>query len=263
MRSSKDGKPTAVDGGPTEETQSEPEDLPDGVDRVEILREPGVKVVDREDNSQDPDTAVVINSPPATCEEWNAYYDEDNDRWVSIAEDNPDYDPESPVVVVAFLPAIEESDTNIRPVESPVQLKSLDINHYSFPPNRLKIVETPDHVDVEPVSSKGESTESGGRGSANRENTNGESQDNGEDTVKGDAEDIAEKEPQKWDLTNGFKALRDRLAESATVEVEHTQAGPVLAVEKLGTSYRIQEDGTVSGDGALRDRLDSLVEEYL
>ncbi|WP_092664420.1 hypothetical protein [Halorientalis persicus] len=252
MSSSEDGEVAVVDGGSAtgQQTETEAYDLPDGADRVDVLGEPGVKVVDREADPQERDVAVVINSPPSTCEDWNAYYDQEKDDWVTVAEDNPEYEADVPVVVVAYLPDIEEGDADIRPVESPVELGPLDVTYYSFPPGRVKIVDIPDHVEVGADSSEGNASDEGGEGEAS-------------DESEGNAAEEESSEPPEWELSDEFEALRDRLAESATVDVEHTEEGPVLAVEKLGTSYRIQEDGTITGDGALQDRLEDLVDEYL
>jgi hypothetical protein len=253
MSSSGEGASTAVGGEDVagEEPQSEKYELPNNVDRTQVVTEPGVRVVDREDDDPDRDTAIVINAPPSTCEEWDAYYDRHEDGWVSVAEDNPDYDPDAPVVVIAFLPDLEDSNSDILPIENAVSLNSLEISYYSFPPGRLKIVDIPDHVEI--------GNESGGREASDDET---EKETDSESDAEPDGEDESE-EPPEWELSDEFEALRDRLAESATVEVDHTEDGPVLAVEKLGTSYRIQEDGTITGDGALRDRLNPLVDEYL
>ncbi|SEP24177.1 hypothetical protein SAMN05216388_10528 [Halorientalis persicus] len=256
MSSSGEEASTAVGGEDVAggEPQSEKYELPDNVDRTRVVTEPGVRVVDREDDDPDRDTAVVINAPPSTCEEWDAYYDRHEDGWVSVAEDNPDYDPDAPVVVIAFLPDLEDSNSDILPIENAVSLNSLEISYYSFPPGRLKIVDIPDHVEI--------GNESNGEASAADESEKEADSESDAEPAEPDGEDESE-EPPEWELSEEFEALRDRLAESATVEVDHTEDGPVLAVEKLGTSYRIQEDGTITGDGALRDRLNPLVDEYL
>lgn len=63
----------------------------------------GDTVVDREQS--DPDIAVVVNRPPMAAEEWEAY--RSDGEVVTVADDNPEYDPTSKVVVVMYPDALE------------------------------------------------------------------------------------------------------------------------------------------------------------
>ena len=85
-----------------------------GVDRSETNEDqflPGTVVVDNED--PEPAPAIVINRPPCTCQEWVAYLDSETDEEVTVAEDNPEYDGESDVTVVAFRESLEDSALNV------------------------------------------------------------------------------------------------------------------------------------------------------
>jgi hypothetical protein len=62
-------------------------------------------------------------------------------------------------------------------------------------------------------------------------------------------------------LTDGQAALRERLAESATVDVERVADHAVLVVEKLGREHRIVPGGQVSGP--LAGQLQPIAAEYL
>ena len=57
----------------------------------------GDTVVDREQD--DPDTAIVVNRPPMAAKDWEAY--RVNGEVVTAAEDNPEYDPASNVIVAS------------------------------------------------------------------------------------------------------------------------------------------------------------------
>jgi 5-methylcytosine-specific restriction endonuclease McrA len=107
----------------------------------------GMTVHDRtEKNSED---AIVVNIPRIAAEDFIAYYD--GEKEVSVAEDNPEYDPTADVVVVVYQDDLEE----YRPSydgEAPLPLKELNnhnIPHFAFPPGRL----TPANHAASPVGS--------------------------------------------------------------------------------------------------------------
>lgn len=186
----------------------------DGVDEV------GALVVDADDDSDDRDPAVVVNLPPVPCSEWDAYGD------TTVAEDNPAYDADAEVIVVAFRDELEaahpawDADSALSlPLECPV---------YAFPPRRLRRV---GHV--------------------------------AEDDAP---EDGAAEETDPTDrLTDAQAALRERLEETADVDVEadpDDSEAAVLVVEKLGAEHTIAADGSVEG-GPLTDRLEDVAGEYL
>lgn len=69
-----------------------------------------------------------------------------------------------------------------------------------------------------------------------------------------------ESEPES--VPEELDALRSRLEDAGDVTVE--RAGePVVVLRKLGEEYRIGADGEVHGDGALRDRLEDVVDEVV
>lgn len=233
---------------------------------------PGTVVVDRED--REPTPAVVINRPPCTCNEWVAYRDSETDREVTVAEDNPEYDSESDLVVVAFRETLEEQDPEKLPIEEPIQLAELNCRHYGFPKGRLQVVDdttngSPNDQLDRSVASECSSAESKFESETDSEAADRETGPNSGETRSQDSVDegSSEKEEvvdsEKRELSPEFEALRDRLADSATVSVEWVGSTPRLHVEKLGTEYQILSDGTIEGDEALRDQFKPLVEEYL
>lgn len=166
--------------------------------------EPGDVVVDREDTA--PDEAVVIDLPDALADEWNAYDD------VTVAEDNPDYAEDAPVVLAVFTEDLLEARPDYDGERIPAAYAE-GFKFYSFPAPRL--------------------------------------------------EDVGEFEPPKPELDEDLEPVEERLAESATVEREERTGEVVLVVEKLGEEYVIRGDGSVAGDGAVRDRLEDVVMEVL
>lgn len=181
----------------------------------------GDRVTDRD--TDDADTAVVVNLPHEPCHNWEAYQ-----RWdgeiVTVADDNPAYDEDEEVIVVAFESALRDAHPEYT-AEDPLILAESQCDTYAFPSGRLK-----------KVGEFGQDTENEG----------------------GMQEDTEE----ALTLSDEMDALRQRLEESATVAVDEEDGEPILVVEKLGSSHRIRSDGTVS-DGPLADRLRDLVDEYL
>lgn len=227
----------------------------------------GTHVVDRED--PDPNLAVVINRPPVACDDWVAYHTPERGD-VTVADDNPDYDPEAEAIVVAFREEFREAHPEWHPEDGPFTLDESKVATYAFPPGRLEIVdeEWPD----EPGDDGTDDQEDNARmakitpGDPTIDDEADDEDDEGDDDeADGDeADDDEAAEPEPPEVDGAMADLRDRLAESATVEVERGDDGEaVLAVSKLGDSYQVRPDGTIDGEGVLRDRLDDLVEEYL
>jgi ParB family chromosome partitioning protein len=96
----------------------------------------GDLVIDREDENAD--EAVVINTPPKEAREWNL-----ENRSGTVADDNPEYPEEAPVVSVIYKDEIEEHYpyyTGGRSLElSDVRWNS-GAKFYTFPRPRLKKV---------------------------------------------------------------------------------------------------------------------------
>lgn len=182
----------------------------------------GDKVRDREDD--DANTATVINLPPVSCADWEVGSG-------SVAEDNPEYDADADVVVVAFDTDLAEHARDWAG-EEPLSLAEAPVRFYAFPPGRLAAVE--------------ETTET-----------------TTADTEDGDqAETPTDTDDDPLDGHDDVRALRDRLSERSEVRVEGEAGEPVLVVDKLGAAHRIRADGRVS-EGPIADRLREVAAEYL
>lgn len=224
---------------------------------------PGTVVIDREDPA--PSEAVVINRPPCTCQEWVAYLDSETDEEVTVAEDNPEYDWESDVIVVAFRESLEDQDSEKLPVEEPIPLAELNCKNYGFPKGRLEIVDESDSVLTDQGESSNGDTKQLSESESGDSDVEADPDQREQPRQDGLGEDTDETEgvTEPQELPHELEALRDRLSESATVSVEWEDTTPRLHVEKLGTEYRIHVDGTIEGDRALRSKLKPLIEEYL
>jgi hypothetical protein len=221
---------------------------------------PGDLVVDVEDADTDADEAVVVNVPPVAARDWDAYTTDDGDT-VSVAEDNPGYSPDAPVVVVAFADELgdarPEYDGN-----GPLALAPLtdDVMVYGFPEARLDRVGEYD-------GPAGVTDDDGGGDTGGDSDTGGDDGTGtvGNDSGEGDGPDGASADPHD-DILDDLRALADHLAAGADVAVRDPRGAdttPWVRVDKLGDTYRVHGDGTVDGDGPLVDRLTDLAGDYL
>lgn len=95
----------------------------------------GMTVHDR--HSPSPDDAVVVNLPDIPINKFIAYHD--GNRKVTVAEDNPSYDPKQKVVVVVYQNVLDNFGGEYTG-ESPISFDALSRNnipYYGFPPARL------------------------------------------------------------------------------------------------------------------------------
>jgi hypothetical protein len=221
------------DGDPVAGAEA-PDDLPDRSHRFHC----GDLVVDVEDGDPDADEAVVVNRPPVLASDWGVYYDRDLGEEVTVADDNPGYPDDDPVVVVAFAPALEDARPDYDGGEAlPLSDLSEDVPVYAFPEGRLERV---GHY-------RGPTTGSDDSGA-------------GADTDAVDEE--GDSSPTRDDL----EALADRLHDGAEVTVrdpDEEDATPWVRVDKLGSTYLIHADGDVDGDGPHADAIREVAADYL
>lgn len=204
------------------------------------VAEIGALVEDRDDDSDNPNHAAVVNLPPVPAAEWEAYAD------TTVAEDNPEYDADADVIVVAFGDDLADAHPDWSG-DAPLNLP-LKCSTYAFPPGRLRRVGHVDETDTEPAAGDDDAAD----------DTRAD-RDTGDET---DEPDDSDGETGDTPLTDAQAQLRDRLAESAEVTVETDGDAAVLVVVKLGGEHRILPDGTVEG-GPLADRLGEVAAEYL
>lgn len=95
----------------------------------------GMTVHDR--HSPSPDDAVIVNLPNIPIKKFTAYHD--GDEKVTVAEDNPGYNPQQKVVVVVYQNVLDNFGGEYTG-ESPISFDALSRNnipYYGFPPARL------------------------------------------------------------------------------------------------------------------------------
>ena len=206
----------------------------------------GDTVVDREQD--DPDhIAVVVNRPPMAAEDWEAY--RVDGEAVTVAGDNPDYDPTANVVVVIYPEDLEEWDIDWD-ANSPIKLGDAPIGiAYAFPPGRLEPVGTysPGQADetTEPETADGEESST--------------TDDETPESVPETTAETAEQSPVHERLEEIAAVVAELNVDDVTVD----SSEEVVVVEKLSESYAIDTDGSVNADDLLAQRLEDAVSEEL
>lgn len=191
----------------------------------------GQRVVDRDDD--DPNTALVVNTPPIPANDWEVYGGP-----TTVADDNPDYPEDAPIVIVVFeedLPTDTDWDyTTYVPI---VDLTDLDTTIYTFPAPRL----TPFDSDTDTAREQATATSPIDDGT--------HPTDDGDTTA--DTTPAAETAASTRDPA--LTALEDQLAQY-NLDITPADDGQALLIDKLGITYRVSPDG-VEGDGPHRKQL--------
>lgn len=221
----------------------------------------GEPVVDRDSESDDPNTAIIVNCPPQTANDWTAYRD------TTVAEDNPNYPEDAPVAVVVYRDELAEFDSNWDDHDTPFLLSDLNeagVSYYSFPVPRLKSLEQPDTKD--PDNTESEITENA-EDTIGTEKTDDASSDESEIVGINDesSEDEESREANASDdesdpeLPAAVRDLKDNLTDRGMiVEINDDQT---ITAEKLGERYRLQPGEVIDGDGRYREKLEEIVAE--
>lgn len=198
----------------------------------------GDLVVDREDSPTERDPAVVVNLPPVAAADWAAYETYDGEQR-TVAEDNPEYDADAEVVVVAFRADLEAWRVDWRPDEPLPVAEAPDDMLYAFPPGRLRTLGEyePDDAD--------DDTEA-------EDDHDGEAQAPAPDADLEDADDG----PVLRDQLDAIAAAAEELNVDSVAVDTFREA---VVVEKLGHRFTIATDGTVDAEDPLADRLEAAV----
>lgn len=119
--------------------------VPDGGRRRYILPDVGARVIDREEPDEQT-VAIVVDTHPT---EWAV------DRYLpaleaTVAELNPDYDDEAPVVTVAFPEDLAAAGIDVDELRAQDALEHLrhitqtpDVRTYDYPADRLRLAPEP------------------------------------------------------------------------------------------------------------------------
>jgi hypothetical protein len=226
----------------------------------------GDMVHDVEDD--DPDDAVVVNTPPVEVSEW-AVSNTD-----TVASMNPGYPEDSIVIVVIFLSTLTHTDAySDWDGEDPIGLPA-ECQTYAFPRGRLRRVGTYPQPQSQPQQQSEAEKENQDRDQGESDtDSDADTPEREKETPRQQQADENESENKESEseippverLTTGQQNLRERLSARSEVDVKPDPDDPtsaVLVVQKLGEEHRIAADGTVS-DGPVADRLAEIAHEYL
>jgi hypothetical protein len=210
----------------------------------------GEPVVDRDQD--DPNTAIIVNCPPKTADDWTAY------RETTVAEDNPDYPDDALIAVAVYRDELAEFDSDWADRDKPFSLAEFNeagTSHYSFPAPRLKSLASEaddDNTDTDTKNETGEQT-------VEEANTDDTSTVPTEDETNTDGTEETEAEPAS-DPPAAVRDLKETLANRGlTAEIEAD--GQTVAAEKLGVTYRVQPGEVLDGDGPHREKVEEIAAE--
>ena len=214
----------------------------------------GDVVRDREDD--DPDRAIVVNTPGAPANEW------DVPRFgKTVAEDNPEYPPDAEIVTVVY----EENLNNAFPdweANNPITYATLDergVQYYSFPDPRLEPAEPTDATET--TDSEPEPVPEGATDNTapDDEATSTATADERHASDSSDASTATTPEDAPDQPSAAVRALEARLEDGGmTTELEADNR--TICATKLGDTYRVRPGEVLDGDGPLRNRLEELVD---
>lgn len=190
-------------------------------------------VHDQDADADEQTGAYVTTLPDATAEEWVAYEDEEGTE-TTVAEDNPDYPADAPVVVVVHTTGVHYDlpDWNRYTRLSVSELEEADALYYGFPAPRLVRDQQRPHA---PEIQRDES-------------------DTDKSTPSGDPDTDTASDPSA-----ALVALQ-RYLETNGIDAAIAADGRSVRVTKADESYRVSLDG-VEGDGSHRSQLEEAVEK--
>lgn len=211
----------------------------------------GDVVHDREDD--DPDDAVIVNTPPLPASDWTI-----TPLDSSLAEENPDYPDDARTIIVLYESDVDEllPDWDRGNALALGDLGDLDCYYYAFPAPRLE------RINAGPNAADAGGPDIGadvipklvpvGGGNSDAEGADGGTDDEDE----ADPENEPVPEPSEAVLK-----LCERLEDGGmTTELESDAT--TVAASKLGTTYRLRPGEVLEGDGPHRGRLEELVADF-
>jgi hypothetical protein len=195
-------------------------------------------VLDRDGDEES--SAYVTTLPDATAEEWVAYENEGEE--ITVAEDNPEYPADAPVVVVVHGTSVhfDLPDWNRYTPLSVEELEDVDTDYplyYAFPAPRLVRDQKRPHG----PEAQRDRAESGGEGDESA-------------TEKASASDGETAEP------SAAVVALSRFLNSDGMDATIADDGQSVRVSKADDSYRVSLAG-VEGDGPQRSQLEQAVEK--
>jgi hypothetical protein len=206
----------------------------------------GALVVDGDEDPENQNPAVVVNTPPIPATEW----DVDDDTTVSEYPGNEPYPDSAPVVLVVYRDELAEWRPEF---DGGKQIPAADLARgpcygYAFPAPRLEAV---GHLDDEAdTDDTGEGdTDDTDEGDTDDTDEGDDSHDSHDSHNTGDADTADTGDP-------ALAAIADALRESRVDEVRVREHAGVVEAEKFSTTYHVSADGTVREDRGLAERIE-------
>ena len=200
---------------------------------------PGDIVIDRKQSDPVETPAVVVGRPPVPIGKWYR-----GERSGTVADVNPDCDPEGHIVVVVYATDLVDHHPDFG--GHPTALADISARMYSYPAERL---EHPGArvFDPYPMQIPG------------AVHDDGHEQD---DHEQGDESGIDKPSAALWSLAERVAEIaKTDLAVELTAATERTPAAVEVATKLAAEPVRVHADGTVAGTGPLADRLEELAAE--
>ena len=213
----------------------------------------GDVVRDREDD--DPDPAIVVNTPGAPADEWDVpRFDK------TVAEDNPEYPPDAEIITVVYEENLIESFPNWE-ANNPITYATLDersVQYYSFPDPRLEPAESNATETTDSESEPDPEEETDDETALDDEAASTTTADETDASDASDPSTTTTTEDTPSEPSAAVRALRRRLENGGmTTELESDQR--TIRATKLGDTYRVRPGEVLDGNGPLRSRLETIV----
>ncbi len=193
----------------------------------------GALVVDGDEDPENQNPAVVVNTPPIPAAEW----DVDDDTTVSEYPGNEPYPDSAPVVLVVFRDELAEWRPEFdggKQIPAAALVRG-PCSGYAFPAPRLEAV---GHLDDE---------------------ADDEDSTDGPETDDEDSTD----EHETGDTDPPLVAIADALRERRVDAVRVSDGAGVVEVEKLGVTYHVEADGSVREGDRVAEKLEDIARDVL
>jgi hypothetical protein len=212
-------------------------------------------VFDRESDDDGPSAAYVTTLPDATADEWIAYEE------TTVAEDNPDYSADAPVVVVVYTSAVHYDLPNwnrYTPL-SVSEIEEAGALYYAFPAPRLVRDQKRPHA-PETQRARAESDSDSASDESEQAEPEGETETLTDEEPSKSEDETTSASPADADPSAAVVAL-SRFLNSDGMDAAIAADGQSVRVTKADDSYRVSLDSGVEGDGPHRSQLEEAVEK--
>ena len=231
---------------------------------VDTDLQPGMIVVDRDQDEAEQNEAVVMTTPPVPAEQWDVTALD-----CTLAEANPDYPADAATVLVIYRSRFDDDDEGYH-VDVPDEIRRKLAAHdeiavrdvadlckfYAFPEPRLEPTGEywpPSSAEDDPADVNTPTTVDTAAGDEDDDDELARPESGGGSEEPTGAP--ADNEETAIDLGRLATVMREAGFEEVVQDGDHVRA------TKLGETYRVDHTGDVTEGGVLADKLASFVEE--